>query len=395
MRPAETAQSNASRLSMVIFIVVGLATAMVGFWHWQPLPSDPKTFSTEPSAPAVPLNARSYLSARPFDPVAYVGVTQELLTSQPVIAQETLRVAAQLAPVDPIVMRARIADAYARKDLQLAMTLSADLAVLSPGDSADAFALLASVTRTPEWPKFFASKLSTGWAAANGFVTYACNSGIATDVLLPLATAIGQKQPLPPATLNCVAAKAIAANQTQAAYWLWLNATTGLPKKIPFVLNGDFESPLSGGPFDWKLGVGGDFREGFTLGLIRDNATRAIGNGYLSIRFNARAIRSVLAQQNLALLPGRYSLSYRSQMAGLAADKMAWAIRCGVVAVGLTPAGSTNAVSERDWTAHSAEFVVPSTCFGQVLTLEVATRLDALQGLLGSANYDDVIIKRL
>ncbi len=392
-------KNGGSRLSALTFAAIGLVTAVVGLWQWQPLPSDPKSINV---GAASPLDARSYLRARPFDPVAYVGLAHELSTGQPTtvqahaLAQEALRVAAQLAPVDPIVIRARIADAYARKNLRLVMTLSADLAALSPADRADSFALLMTLMRTPEWPAFFSSRLSKGWPAANAFVTYVCGSGGKTDILLPLATAVAAKFPLTTSTLNCVLAKATAENQTPSAYWIWLNAAPNLPKKIPFVFNGDFESPLTGGPFDWTLGVGGDFREGFTVNLVRDGIAGSNSNAYLMVRFNGRAIKSYVAQQNLALTPGKYSLAYRSHESGLAANKLAWTIRCGTAPVtGTSSTTNANLPRESDWTVHYEEFSVPPTCSGQVITLEVPARLDTLQGLLGTAKYDDVIVKRL
>ena len=403
MQPAETGKNNASRWLTLVFVAMGVVTAAIGFWHWQPLPGDVRSLSPDTASKATPTDARSYLRVRPFDPLAYVALANELSTASPMSAeageksQQALRVAVKLAPVDAVVMRGRIVDAYTRKDLRLAMALSADLAELSPGERGDAFAILSELMRAPEWPQFLASRLSKSWAVADAFVIHVCHSGAKPDVLLPLAIAVAQKQPLMPSTVNCAAAKAIADNQTPVAYWLWLNASSSLPKKIALVLNGDFESPLSGGPFDWTLGVGGDFREGFTVGLARDNAApgtgNSHGNGYLMARFNGRAIRSSIAQQNLALKPGRYRLSYRSQMSGLSADKLTWTLRCGASVLALSKAALTDSSLDKSWMTYSAEFAVPATCLGQVLTLEVATRLDALQGLVGTAKYDDVIVR--
>ena len=406
MQPAETGKNNASRWLTLVFVAMGVVTAAIGFWHWQPLPGDVRSLSPDTASKATPTDARSYLRVRPFDPLAYVALANELSTASPMSAeageksQQALRVAVKLAPVDPVVIRGRIVDAYNRDDLRLAMTLGADLAELSPAERGDAFAILSELMRTPEWPAFIASRLSLGWTVADAFVLHVCHSAAKADVLLPLAIAVAQKQPLVAITLNCVAAKAIVDNQTPVAYWLWLNASSSLPKKIALVLNGDFESPLSGGPFDWTLGVGGDFREGFTVGLARDNDAPSAStkggnssNGYLMARFHGRAIRSSVAQQNLALKPGRYRLSYRSQMSGLSADKLAWTLRCGTSVVALSKAGLTEPPPEKSWVSSSSEFVVPTTCLGQLLTLEAATRLDALQGLVGTAKYDDVIVR--
>lgn len=389
---------------MLAFVVIGIATVAVGFSYWQPLPGEPRPFEPDTTRNQQSIDARTYLRARPFDALAYVGLAHEISATKPptaqarALSQEALRIALQLAPVDPVVMRGRIADAYSRNDLTLTMTLASELAALSPADRGSAFALLGDLMRTPEWSPFLASRLANDWAVADAFVAHVCQSGGKTDVLLPLAIALGKRQTLLPSTLNCVAAKSIADNQTPVAYWLWLNSSANLPKKIGFVLNGDFESPLSGGPFDWMLGIGGDFREGFTVGLAREDAAPAApvsGNGYLAVRFNGRAVRSPISQQNLALKVGRYRLSYRYQMSGLTSDKLNWSVRCGssVLVLGSTSPGDVSSV--KNWGTFSAEFTVAPECSGQLLSLEVATRLDSLQGLVGTAKYDDIIIRKL
>lgn len=383
-----------------MFIAVALATASVALWKWQPLPSDVRSTKYEAAAQMVPMDASTYLRARPFDALAYVGVAEALSSmrlapaSAKAKAQEALEVATLLAPVDIVVIRARIADAYARNDALRAMALSADLAALSPNDRADAFASLAYLMRTPEWPQFIAARLASGWIAADAFVLHICHSNTKPDVLLPLAIAVVKKAPLRATALNCAAAKAIADNKTPLAYWLWLSSTPKLPKKIPFVLNGDFESPSTIGPFEWALGLGGDFREGFTVSIRRDNETATTDNGVLMARLNGRAVNSPLIQQNLALTPGRYRLFYRVQTAGLTADKLVWTIHCGTSVLPLSNLTKSDGLPTTKWDAFSTEFLVPPTCTGQSLTLVVATRLDALQGLVGTAKYDDVTITR-
>lgn len=400
MQPERAGKTTAAKWLLLTFIAVALLAASVAFWQWQPLPSDMRSAKYEAVSQMVPMDAHTYLRARPFDALAYVGVADALSSVRPapatakVTTQEVLDIATLLAPVDIVVMRTRIADAYARNDALRAMALSADLAALSPNDQADAFASLANLMPTREWPRFIAARLASGWTAAGAFVLHICYSNAKPDVLLPLAIAVVKKEPLQATALNCVAAKAIADNKTPLAYWLWLSSAPKLPKKIPFVLNGDFESPSASGPFEWALGLGGDFREGFTVGIRRDNETATTDNGVLMARLNGRAVHSPLVQQNLALTPGRYRLSYRLQTSGLTADKLAWTIRCGASVLALSNLTKSDRLPNAKWDAFSTEFTVPPTCTGQSLALEVATRLDALQGLVGIAKYDDVIVTR-
>lgn len=395
MHSERPGKSTVARWLLLTFIALALLTSSVAFWHWQPLPSDVRSTKKNAEAHMVPMDARTYLRARPFDPLAYVGVADALSAVRPAperamqAVQNALHIATVLAPVDVVVLRTRIADAYGRNDALQAMELSADLAALSPADRAEAFASLANLMRAPEWPQFFARKLASGWTAADGFVRHACYGNVKPDVLLPLAIALVKTEPLQSATLNCVAGKAIADNKTPLAYWLWLSSTPTLPKKIPFVLNGNFESLTNGGPFDWVFGVGGDFREGFTVGINRHGET---AGGVLMARFNGRAVTSPLAQQILALAPRRYRLSYRVQTTGLTSDKLVWTIRCGASVLALSNAAKSDALRNDKWDEYSAEFTVPATCSGQSLALEVATRLDAMQGLVGTAKYDDVVI---
>ena len=82
-------------------------------------------------------------------------------------------------------------------------------------------------------------------------------------------------------------------------------------------------------------------------------------------------------------------------MSRLSADKLAWTLRCGASVITLSKAGLIEPPPEKSWVTSSSEFVVPATCMGQMLTLEVASRLDALQGLVGTAKYDDVVVRHV
>ena len=341
--------------------------------------------------------SRQYILARPFDAagwLAWTGSAISLSGELPPLAQQVVSASTMLGPVDPQVLRSKALISLQRGNIPDGLERTADVATLFPTERSDAFATLLAYINDPVWPAFLQSRLKRGWPAVDGFVLYSCRAGTPLASLMDLVQRVAHHQALADDTIGCVGNKAIAEGRVPAAYWLWLNASTTIPKALANVFNGDFEAPLAGRLFDWRLGAGGEYREGFAVAIRKDD-TRGRDNNVLAVRFNGRALRMPIAQQYLALAPGRYVFSYAIREVGLTAPgAVGWAVRC--VPSTLTPAVGAlqTQTASSGWVAQSQELTIPLGCDGQLLDMTAGNRLQMVQGLQGSVFIDDISMTR-
>jgi len=341
--------------------------------------------------------SRQYIRSRPFDAagwLAWSGSAISLSGELPPLAQQVVSATTTLGPVDPQVLRAKALVSLRRGDIPDGLDRTAEVATLFPTERSDAFATLLAYINDPVWPAFLQSRLKRGWPAVDGFLLQSCQTGTPLASLMNLVQQIARHQALGDETVACIGNKAIAEGRVPVAYWLWLNGSTTIPKALANVFNGDFEAPIAGRLFDWRLGAGGEYREGFAVAIRRDN-TRGRDNNVLAVRFNGRALHMPIAQQFLALAPGRYVFSYAMREAGLTTPgAVGWAVRC--VPSTLSPAEGvlqTQAASG-SWVVQSQELVIPVGCDGQLLDMTAGNRLQMLQGLQGSVFIDDISMTR-
>jgi len=341
--------------------------------------------------------SRQYVLARPFDAagwLAWTGSAISLSGELPLLAQQVVGASTMLGPVDPQVLRAKALISLRGGDVLDGLERTADVAALFLSERKDAFATLLAYINDPAWPTFIQSRLKRGWPAVDGFLLYSCQSGTPLASLMGFVQQVARHQALADDTIVCIGNKAIAEGRVPAAYWLWLNASTAVPKALANVFNGDFEAPLAGRLFDWRLGAGGEYREGFAVAIRKDD-TRGRDNNVLAVRFNGRALHTPIAQQFLALAPGRYVFSYAMREVGLTTPgAVGWAVRC--VPSTLTPAVGALQVqmASSGWVAHSQELTIPPGCDGQLLDMTAGNRLQMLQGLQGSVLIDDISMTR-
>ena len=118
-------------------------------------------------------------------------------------------------------------------------------------------------------------------------------------------------------------------------------------------------------------------------------------NRVLAIKFNGRPLTPPVAQQFLALTPGRYTLSYSIREIALSAlGSITWTIRC-VPTQPLPVIGATQKQPlTGGWFNHSHTLVIPEGCDGQLLDLQLGNRLQLALGLQGSVLFDDVSVIR-
>lgn len=379
------------------FVAICLLGALVGSiffgsaYRYFQAPDD-RDVASEPFAPL------AYLRLRSFDSAGYLALSESVAESNADgavrLRTHALAAASLLAPVDPQVIRADAALAFARGDVRSGLDKTAKLAAISPMDQADAFRVLASYVAHPAWHDFAAARLAAGWDASDQFLLKLCNDAQLAQYAFAVAAQFARFHPLSPAASHCAENRAIASGDIQGAYRLRLSAAKTLPARIGFVFNGDFELPLSGSLFDWTLEPGGEYREGF-VAAIRPDIGFGGSNKALSLRFTGRPIRSQMAQQYLALGPGKYRLSYLTkQTVQPAASRPVWALRCVGTGTPLIIENWADLAANAGWTRHYVPFTVGVNCTGQLLSLEPKSKLSSLEGIKGTLVIDEVRVER-
>jgi hypothetical protein len=340
----------------------------------------------------------AYLKLRPFDSAGYLALSE---SSGQGAADGALRLrshavsaAALLAPVDPQVIRAQAALAFARGDVRVGLDKTARLAAISPMDQADAFSVLAAHVAHPAWPDFAAARLSAGWEVSDQFLLKLCNEPQLTRYAFSVAAQFVRFRPLSPAASHCVENRAIASGDILGAYRLRLSAARSLPSRIGFVFNGEFELPVSGSRFDWTIEPGGEYREGFVAAIRPDGGPGGLGKA-LHVRFTGRPVQSPIVQQYLALPVGQYRLSYLSQQTAQSSTNYAvWKLKCAANDTPLITETWSSSAAASGWTKSEAPFSVGVNCPGQVLSLEAKSRLAALEGMRGTLLVDNVRVEQ-
>lgn len=380
-----------------VFVIACLLGALIGAaclgfaYRFFQAPDD-RAASSHPFAPA------NYIRLRPFDSAGYLALAESVNEGDANAAMRlrthALGAASLLAPVDPQVIRADASLAFARGDVRSGLDKTSRLAAISPKDQADAFRVLASYVAHPAWQEFAAVRLTAGWEASDQFLQKLCNDASLAKYAFSVAAHFVLFRPLSPAASHCVENRAIAAGDVQGAYQLRLSAAKTLPKKIGFVFNGDFEWPLSGSQFDWTLESGGEYREGFVAAIRPDSGVGGLTRA-LAVRFTGRAIKSPIAQQLLALSPGRYQLSYvDKQTVKTDANQLTWMLRCRGSGASLITDAWADSAADSGWIRRQATFEVGSNCSGQQLSLEPKLKRSALEGLQGTLLIDAVRVER-
>ncbi len=344
--------------------------------------------------------ARAHIRSRPFDFVGHTALADTISAPQINAAtsadmKRLLTAAKTLAPTDPIVMRTQVRAAHHAQQYGLAMTLASQLLDRSPADANDALVALAAMQDEPTWPQFAANRLAQGWPGADILAFYLCDRDANTNNLLLFAHQIARVRPISLKALHCIERKLIRAGLYENAYHLRLVATPQLSRRIDFAFNGEFELPASGSAFDWNLADGGAYRSGFDVALRRGTDNGRTG-GKLFARFHARQIKSALVTQHLALIPGKYRLSYVSSETGFApGEAPQWTLRCLGNPRPVEPMTWEEKFEDDNWLKRTTTFSVSADCPGQLLVYEVASRLKLLEGLRGSLVMDSVVIEKI
>lgn len=348
------------------------------------------------------LNATSsstrFISDHPFDAAGYVAVAATADDSvAATVRRAALSSALFLAPMDPAIL-----DLLANAELQdgnpvKALSAWANLAAVSPAHRPYAFAAFDRLVEQPAWTEFLEqSHTPTLWAVLAKYASHSCvnNARIVARSAKLLALS-APHVPIDPQALHCIERRLVADGRSDLAYSYRLVFTPGLPKQVGYVFNGDFELNPSGSVFDWTLGKGGEYRDGFVAALRPDPDAGSATSRVLSVRFTGRPIRGPIAEQTLALPSGHFALRYRMRASGFSDfPPPKWAIRCTDSDASILPPAPLATSDNGAWSALEYAFAVPPACRSLTLRLEPTNKLSALHGLQGTVLFDDLAITR-
>lgn len=343
---------------------------------------------------------RTYLQQRPFDAIGFVAYSDAAPSAtfpNASVSAGLMSAALALSPTDPGVLRRAVRHEQSVGSPERGLEFAATLALYSPTDRHAAFELLRNAIGTPAWQFFFRRKLNESWSLTDAFLHHVCahDTTAKLHASQQLLWDVASKQPVSPQSLRCVEQRLVEIGQTDTAYRLHLGVARNLSRRVDYVYNGGFEMPPSGGPFDWTINTGGEYRDGF-VASIRSGIDLAISGNILHVRFSGQPIRGPVAIQTLALELGLYQLSYRTRESGFTSDKVPrWTVRCAADQRVLTTGAIEISEASQDWTTRTTVFAIPPQCVGQTLRLETQTRLSALEGIRGTLAMDDVVISRV
>ena len=213
--------------------------------------------------------------------------------------------------------------------------------------------------------------------------------------MLALGTAISRSVAVRSETAACVSRKLLAENRSPDARAFWLATLRPLPAKIGHVFNGDFSLALGNSPFNWTLAEGGEFRDGFRIGVVTGAAPDGKAPALLA-RFNGRRVDAALATQSLALPSGSYRLRYVTKQSGFVGTESArWILRCHPIQTVIEQRPGPPQALKDGWSASTGLFTVAENCRGQTIRLELSSRLQQLTGTNATAAFADVEVVRV
>ncbi len=270
------------------------------------------------------------------------------------------------------------ADTILRTHLEFSTYIVPALAKMAENERASG-QLVATLSRNPPWRGYFFTTLPKS----------------ITDARTPLALLLALRTTSAPPTsadIDPYLTFLIAQKFFNLAYYTWLQFLP--PEKLSNVrllFNGSFETPSSGGPFEWTIIQG----SGVTIDIVPrpdDSAEHA-----LLVQFQYGRVDFHAVTQLVLLAPGTYKFKgkHKSELVGPSGLK--WHITCasdtataqigeGPVITGTSPA----------WKSLEFSFTVPEAgCEAQYVRLDLEARTASERLVSGAILFDELEILRL
>lgn len=175
------------------------------------------------------------------------------------------------------------------------------------------------------------------------------------------------------------------------SYLTWLSGLDERQQQgLGNIYNGDFELPVTGLGFDWRIST----PRGALVEITETYGTH--GGKALHVTFNGQRVRFRHVRQPLYLEPGRYRLQGRVRPDGLRAERgLRWMVRCGESGGRLLSEGPSFTGGSGDWQLFTQEFTIPEAdCPVQWLRLELEGRAELDFEAQGGIWFDDLAISR-
>jgi hypothetical protein len=345
---------------------------------------------------------RRNVALSPLDPAVHLALAMRGATSNTPpqeIEQRALRSAAQLAPYDANVIRAEAFRLFEAGDQKRALEKIRTLSIIDAESHNDVLNALLQVAGGTAWIEHVNTLTQERSAMLDAIAHSTCSSKRELALAIWVATRAASVNRLLPRTLDCLVSRVASAEDALDVYTLWIDSLRNKPTAIPFVFNGDFEMADPAGPFAWRIGTGGEYRDGYTARIVTERAASGT-NRLLQFEFNARPIRSELLAMNMALPPGSYRLNYRAKDDVVTdGSRPEFAVYCHRSNVRLGEAlAKPSALGQNDdggrWKTISRSFEVDGTCHLQRLVLTSTAPNWQARGYKGRISLDDVTVSR-
>jgi Flp pilus assembly protein TadD len=334
------------------------------------------------------------LAQQPIDVAGHLALgIARLNADDPSGARRALRAAAAIAPNEPQVLRTQAFVHFALGETAPGVDAVVRLLDAEPESAREAYAVLGNVMSTSVMEAVVNRWAEERSAHLGGLADAVCTSNQALQVKLWLATRAAAAAALRPETLNCLFSQAARSPDVASVYALWLGGLPPTQSGIDHVWNGNFEQRERATPFDWKLGRGGEFRDGYSVTIQLERGGGPV-NRYLSVELNGRPIASTIAETNIVLAPGDYTLAYRTRDLTAAGNvRVGLSIACHGTGQMLVPVVSTSSqTAGQVWSTIRERFVVPSACHAQVIRVDGSSPSWKAAGIKGRVDFDDVVI---
>ncbi|MFN3630221.1 MAG: hypothetical protein ACK4XK_09255, partial [Casimicrobiaceae bacterium] len=337
---------------------------------------------------------RVHLAQQPFDTAGHLALAVARLNSgEDSGAKRALRAAAAMAPNEPQVLRTAAYVHFALGETTSGVEAVARLLDAEPEAARDAYTALGNVLATPAVGDVVERWVGERSAHLGGFADAVCASSQALPGKLWVATRAAAAGVLRPETLGCLFSQAARSPDAASVYALWLSSLPASAGEIEYVWNGNFEQRERSTPFDWKLGRGGEYRDGYSATIQVERSGGPI-NRYLSVELNGRPVATTIAETNLVLAPGAYTLSYRIRdLTTAESARIGLSIFChgsGHVLVPVTPAAL--ATVGQVWSTIRTAFAVPTGCHAQAIRVDGSSTSWKSAGVKGRVDFVVVVL---